>query len=286
MIKETLMAKRLSCKRVLLLLTVILAAATAGVCAPVTKPRSTAEDGTVTPAIDPAKLASDARQSAAAEHNLQVSKKNLQRLALAMHNYVNDNGSNLPDDILDKAGKPLLSWRVRLLRYLEEEGGALAPPGAARRAPHEALYKQFKLNEAWDSKHNLALLAKMPKVFASPRVTVKGKGYTVYQVFSGLDAVFNAGKTNYKIASITDGTSNTLYAVETSKAVPWTKPADIPFDKDKAVPDFGKAYSGRPLGAMMDGSVRVLDLKKILPETLKNAIMPRDGNILGKDWEE
>ncbi len=37
---------------------------------------------------------------------------------------------------------------------------------------------------------------------------------------------------------------------------------------------------------MMDGSVPVLDLKKIKPETLKNAITPDDGNKLGKDWEK
>ena len=34
----------------------------------------------------------------------------------------------------------------------------------------------------------------------------------------------------------------------------------------------------------MDGSVRTLDLTKIKPETLKNAIDPADGNPLGKDW--
>jgi hypothetical protein len=50
------------------------------------------------------------------------------------------------------------------------------------------------------------------------------------------------------------------------------------------VADFGKAYESKPLAAMMDGSVRVLDLKKIKPQTLKNAIMPDDGNALGADW--
>ena len=35
---------------------------------------------------------------------------------------------------------------------------------------------------------------------------------------------------------------------------------------------------------MMDGSVRTLDLKKITPLTLKNAIIPDDGGVLGPDW--
>jgi len=90
----------------------------------------------------------------------------------------------------------------------------------------------------------------------------------------------------YKVGNIPDGTSNTLFAVEATRAVPWTKPTDIPFDKDKAVPDFGKAFGSKPLAVMMDGSTRGLDLTKIQPDTLKNAIMPADGNVLGNDWSE
>ncbi len=280
------MIARWPLKLVFLLLAATLTIATTTVSAPVGKSKSIAAEETVTPAIDLAKLAGDTKLRAAAERNLKASANNLKALGVAMHNYAGDNEANLSGDILDKEGNPLLSWRVRLLPYLGGARDFLAPPGTSRPAPHAALYKQFKLNEPWDSKHNLALLTKMPDVFASPRVRVKRKGYTVYQIFSGPDAVFNSGKTTYKISTIPDGTSYTLFAVETSMAVPWTKPADIPFDKDKAVPDIGKAYGGRPLGAMLDGSVRVLDLKKILPETLKTAIMPCDGQVLGKDWEE
>ncbi len=196
------------------------------------------------------------------------SANNLKQIGLAMHNYASVNGSRLATDILAKDGKPLLSWRVQLLPYLEEQ----------------ALYKKFKLNEPWDSKHNLALLEQMPKVFATPRITVTAKWHTVYQIFSGPGALFNAGKTKYNIGNIPDGTSNTIFAVEASDGVPWTKPADIPFDKDKAVPDFGKAYGNYVQVLLMDCSVRVLDLKKVKPETLKNAIMPDDGNVLGADW--
>ena len=68
-----------------------------------------------------------------------------------------------------KNGKPLLSWRVQLLPFLE----------------YAELYNQFKLDEPWDSENNLKLLEKMPSTFASPRVKVKNKGYTVYQGFVG-----------------------------------------------------------------------------------------------------
>ncbi len=37
---------------------------------------------------------------------------------------------------------------------------------------------------------------------------------------------------------------------------------------------------------MMDTSTRLLDLKKISAETLKDAIDPADWRPLGKDWED
>jgi hypothetical protein len=74
-------------------------------------------------------------------------------------------------------------------------------------------------------------------------------------------------------------------AVESSMAVPWTKPADLPFDAKKDLPDFGKAYGAKPLGVLCDGSTRILNLKKISPETLKAAITIAGGEVLGKDWE-
>lgn len=220
------------------------------------------------PAIDLEKLASNPLLRVTDARHRTQSANNLKMLALALHNYASANGNSLPGDVLDKDGKQLLSWRVRLLPYLEEE----------------KLYKKFKLDEPWNSKTNLPLVEEMPKVLMSPRVTVKNKGYTVYQTFSGPNAVFNAGKTKYMIANIPDGTSNTIFAIEATKAVPWTKPVDVPFDMKKDIPDFGKAFGGKPQAAMMDGSVRLLDLKKIKPETLKNAICPDDGNVLGADW--
>jgi hypothetical protein len=265
------MIARWSFKQVFLFLAAVLVAATAGVWAADEKKSPEPEgDDTVKPAIDPARLKDNFILRIQDNSNRTKSSNNLKWIVLSVHNHSDSHGE-LPGDVLDKDGKPLLSWRVKLLPYIE----------------HGALYEKFKLDEPWDSKNNLPLLEKMPKIYMSPRVKVKGKGYTVYQIFSGPGALFDKGKSKYKVNTIPDGTSNTLFAVETSKAVPWTKPADIPFDKDQKVSmDFGKAYDDKPLGAMMDGSVRVLDVKKIKPGTLKNVIIPDDGNTLGADWKE
>src|SRR5262245_19727142 len=59
---------------------------------------------------------------------LQTSDNNLKQIVLAYHNFNDANGA-LPTNQLSKDKKPLLSWRVQILPYIEED----------------ALYKQFKL---------------------------------------------------------------------------------------------------------------------------------------------
>jgi hypothetical protein len=237
---------------------------------PKTKPEEKPQPDTeeAKPAIDLKKLASSAKLRDTDNRNRAESKNNLKQIALAVIHCADAAEGKLPADVLDKKGKPILSWRVLLLPYLEQQN----------------LYNKFKLDEPWDSKHNKALLEKMPAIFRSPRVSLKHKSYTVYQVFSGKETLFQAGKTFRYPASIPDGTANTIMAVEATSAVPWTKPVDIPFDSKKDLPDFGKAFGQKPQCVMFDGSTRTLDLGKISKQTLKYAIMPADGNILGADW--
>lgn len=202
-----------------------------------------------------------------AERLRKVSENNLKQIALAFHNYCDTYGK-APADITAKDGKPILSWRVQLLPFIE----------------HDNLYKQFRLNEPWDSPANKALLKNMPPIYSSPRVKVKEGGHTTYLAFAGPGALFEPGKQILFPASITDGTSNTIMVVESTTAYPWTRPIDLPFDPKIDLPAFGKAYQNVPLCAMCDGSTRPLDLKKISPTTLKAAITIAGGEVLGSDW--
>ena len=68
-----------------------------------------------------------------------------------MHNYREAHGRFPAPAIQGKDGKPLLSWRVAILPYLEEDG----------------LYQSFKLDEPWDSPHNKPLLERMPRPLRS-----------------------------------------------------------------------------------------------------------------------
>lgn len=183
----------------------------------------------------------------------------LKQLALAMHNYHDKHGRFPPSAVFGKDGKPLLSWRVLLLPYLGED----------------ELYNQFRLDEPWDSPHNLKLLDRMPAVLASPQPMAKPAPVTPYQVFTGKGTVFE-GRRGVGLAEITDGTSYTLLLVEGTEPVPWTKPADLAYAADQPLPRLGAPSTGGFLAAFCDGSVR------FFPSTLKEAtlrsLITRGGN--------
>jgi hypothetical protein len=162
---------------------------------------------------------------------------------------------------------PLLSWRVALLPYLGEE----------------KLYKEFHGMEPWDSAHNKKLLARMPKVFApvGPGAKrVKDSSSTFYQVFHGKDAIFT-GTFPARIASISDGVSNTILIAEASEAVPWTKPDDLFYQADKPIPKLGGTFDDGFHAAMADGTVRFIP--KDTPEkVLRVLITARSGDETGE----
>jgi prepilin-type processing-associated H-X9-DG protein len=162
---------------------------------------------------------------------------NLKQIALAMHMH-HDRLGHLPAAaICSKDGKPLLSWRVALLPYLDQEN----------------LYKEFKLDEPWDSPHNKKLLSKMPMVYKSP--VQESATDTYYRVFVGAEAAFDLHKTR-RFADITDGLSNTWMVVDAGEAVPWTKPDELVYDPKGPLPKLGNHLAGGFNVAFMDGSVR------------------------------
>jgi prepilin-type processing-associated H-X9-DG protein len=187
------------------------------------------------------------------------SQNNLKQIAIAFHSY-HDANNAMPRDITDKQGKPLLSWRVAILPYVEEN----------------ELYKQFKLDEAWDSENNKKLLEKLPKVYTAPRGKFE-KGQTFYQSFAG-DGALMSGKP-IKLFAIPDGTSNTFMVAEAGEPVEWTKPADVAYDAKKPLPKLGGVFGGDFNVAFCDGSVRYVK-KGVADETLKKFITIAGGEVV------
>lgn len=198
---------------------------------------------------------------------VRAAQNNLSQLALALINYADDNNGKLPPAVVcDKNGKPLYSWRVLILPYLDEG----------------KLFKSLKLDEPWDSAHNKPLLAKMPKVFALPGIK-SPEGTTHFQTFQGFALAERANR-RYP-ASFTDGTSQTLLVVEAAEPVAWAAPGDIKVTRKEEIrAKLGKHYGNFTLGGLADRSVRQLS-GKIGADTLWALITPDADDVLGRDYD-
>ena len=199
-------------------------------------------------------------------------QNNFKQIALAMMDYADSHGGQLPPpSITDAQGRPLLSWRVALLPYLEGEN----------------IYRQFHLNEPWNSPHNRQLIPLMPKVFQNPASSfLPGSGMTFTQVFTGPNTPFPGGRQGLRFpAGFRDGTSNTILVTEGASPVTWTAPQDMPYGpRTNPLTQIGRPLNGQGLVGMADGSVRMLP-RNLGEKTLRAAITPAGGETLGPDWD-
>ena len=192
----------------------------------------------------------------------------MKQIGLALHHYHQDHGRFPPAVVYSPDGRPLHSWRVLILPYMDQQ----------------ALYQKFRLDEPWDSPHNRELLARRPSAYDPVGVAV-GRTMTYSQVFNGVGTVFE-GRDGVAMGDIRDGTHETLAVVEAWEPVPWTRPIDLPYVSDAQLPPLGGVFqtSKRPYDAhgtdgfttlFADGTVRYL--KKKMPETTLRKLITRDG---------
>ncbi len=193
----------------------------------------------------------------------------LKQLGLAMHNYYDryahfPAGANLAGD-----GKPLLSWRVHVLPYVEQN----------------KLYEEFHLDEPWDSEHNRKLIEKMPQAYLSPASKLTPKeGRTSYLRPTGEATACPPGA-GITFKDIKDGSSNTIMIVEVGddRAVVWTKPDDLPIDMDNPAKGLGGPYEKVFNTAICDGSVHTI--RTSTPADVLRALFTRAGREK-IDWDE
>ena len=200
------------------------------------------------------------------------SNNNLKQIALAFHNFMDANGgAGFPAGIYDASGKKLgLSWRVAILPYIEQDN----------------LYKQFKLNEPWDSPGNKKLISLMPKEYAV-QGTDREAGKTYYRAFTGEGTILPPPKGGQpggpafgvKILQITDGTSNTLLAVEARDPVIWTKPDELEYDAAKPPPKVAGVFGAGFNAAFCDGSTRFLR-NPLDEKALRSLITANGGEVV------
>jgi type II secretory pathway pseudopilin PulG len=184
-------------------------------------------------------------QAARSAARRNSSMNNIKQILLGMLNYESARASYPAQANFSSEGKPLLSWRVHLLPFMEQQ----------------ALYRQFHLDEPWDSDHNKALISQMPEVYLDPASKhTPPDGLTNYLAPSGPTALMNGSDKGTNIRAITDGTSNTIAVVQVSdeRAVPWTKPEDWSFDAVAPVAGLGGLSPNVFLAGFCDGHVTAI----------------------------
>lgn len=158
----------------------------------------------------------------------------MKQIGLALQAYTSENNGLPPAAIVGPDGKRLLSWRVALLPYMEQGN----------------LHKQFHLNEAWDSPHNIQLLKNMPKQFGGDNST----GMTAVRVFVGGGAAFEWNR-KVGLNEFSDGTSNTALLADAASGVEWTKPDELEFNAS-SIPQLGQAGQTTVNVLFADGAVK------------------------------
>lgn len=196
---------------------------------------------------------------------------NLKQIGLALHNYYEQWECFPPAYLADENGRPMHSWRVLILPYLGEQ----------------ALYREYRFDEPWNSPHNLGVARQMPSVFRCPEDWQAGPVDTSYAMLVGPGA-FCEGPTSTTFDDITDGPDHTLAVVEVSGfGIRWTQPRDLDIEgmtytiNDSAAFGPMSHHYGCAEFLFADGSVRALGDPRawddeITPEMLR-ALITRAG---------
>jgi hypothetical protein len=197
-----------------------------------------------------------------------ASMNNIKQIMIALLNYETAKRRFPAQANLGPDGKLLLSWRVHILPYIDEH----------------ILYKQFHLNEPWDSPHNKGLIAKMPGIYLDPSSKFSpADGKTHYLGVEGEGRFFDSKlKDGRALASIRDGTSNTIAIVQVddSRALEWTRPDDWEMDENDPLAGLGNLHSGDIfLAGYCDGHVTAVS-RLIDPSLFKSLLTVAGGEKL------
>jgi prepilin-type processing-associated H-X9-DG protein len=162
--------------------------------------------------------------------------------------------------VADANGKPMHSWRVLILPYIEEQG----------------LYDAYDFSQPWNSPANRQLAARMPRTYCCPsRELERATGVTHYAAVVGSGTAW-PGATATRFSQFTDGTDETLLLVETHDGnICWLEPRDLPLAtlplevNPPGQPGISSRHLQGANAAFADGSVPTLSAEEITPAKLK-----------------
>jgi hypothetical protein len=215
-------------------------------------------------------------------------KSNLRNLVLGMQNHQDQRGDLPPLYIADPQGRPLHSWRVLLLPYMEQQ----------------LLFQQIRLNEPWDSEHNRQFHSQMPSFYLCPSSShSRESGLTSYFSIAGEgaplepltlmsldDQAIRLYRSNTSLGSIQDGASNQIMVFEaTGYSVNWMQPVDPTFEElrmsaggdEKGI---GSHHAGAIANAAMGDGLIVTLRAGTPPHVLRSLLHREDGQVLDYEW--
>ena len=178
-----------------------------------------------------------------------VCNNNLKQIGLALQNYADINNALPPAYVADENGRPMHSWRVLILPYMEQK----------------ALYDRYNFDEPWDGPNNSQLADLMPSTYRCPSDSGASPPSTLtsYAAITGQGTLFD-GDTPSSFAMIQDGTSNTIAVAEASQAgIHWMEPRDLDiaqmtFQINGSPTDIHSEHPGVAMAVFADGHTTTL----------------------------
>ncbi len=154
---------------------------------------------------------SNAREAA---RRMQCSN-NLKQIALALHNYHDTHKSFPPAYIADENGRPMHSWRVLILPFLESS----------------PLHRQYRFDEPWDGPNNRRLAAFVPPPYQCPSQVYADGSRTSYLAVVGPRTAW-PDAAGSRLKDFVDGTPNTIMVIEADPyEVNWMEPRDLSYQQ-------------------------------------------------------
>jgi prepilin-type processing-associated H-X9-DG protein len=195
-------------------------------------------------------------------------QNNLKLITIALHNYHDTYGCFPPAYIADKTGRPMHSWRVLILPFMEQEN----------------LYQQYRLDEPWDGPNNRKLADEIISVYSCPGEPAKPITETSYVAIIGPHTAWPGEKAR-SLQEFADGSGNVLLVVEVhDSGIHWMEPRDL--HVTQMAPTINAVHgqgisSSHPQGAnaaYADGSVRYLH-ESLPADVLQTWIHVDDGTL-------
>jgi len=193
---------------------------------------------------------------------------------LAVANYHEVNGCYPPAYIADADGKPMHSWRVLLLPYLEQQ----------------VLFEKYDFSQPWNSEANQRLASDMPATYAFHGSKQPGAVVTNFLAVVGEETAW-PGAASRMTDDVVDERSTTILIVENAgRNVHWMEPRDLDFDTMDFQVNSPMCISSKylkPAAVMLDGTLRKLDAD--LPVDVLRALLTVNGGeqltAEGEHWQ-